>query len=70
MVFLTERYRVAVRWAIRHRAVTVGRVPDWLYGGGEFILALAARLDHEFLPHLDEGALWSSRHARPQHRSG
>src|SRR3984885_8890001 len=56
MVFLTERYRVAVRWAIRHRAVTVGvclmgvAVASYLGFGGA--------IGSEFLPHLDEGALW------------
>jgi cobalt-zinc-cadmium resistance protein CzcA len=56
MVFLTEGYRVAVRWAIRHRAVTVGAclmgvaVASYLGFGGA--------IGSEFLPHLDEGALW------------
>ena len=56
MHFLIERYRVAVRWAIRHRAITVGSTL--------VLVALAAYLTFggaigsEFLPHLDEGALW------------
>jgi cobalt-zinc-cadmium resistance protein CzcA len=56
MHFLIERYRVAVRWAIRHRAITIG--------GGLFMvvvgnyLAFGGAIGSEFLPHLDEGALW------------
>ena len=57
MEFLTERYRSAVRNAIEHRAVTVG--------AGIFGLCVAAFLifsgviGSEFLPHLDEGAIWA-----------
>jgi heavy metal efflux system protein len=56
MQFLTERYASAVRWAIRRRGLTVGV--------GALGLALALYLafgdviGSEFLPHLDEGALW------------
>jgi heavy metal efflux system protein len=56
MIFLTDRYRKGVRWAIEHRRVTVGV--------GVVGLCLAAYLmfggaiGSEFLPHLDEGALW------------
>ena len=56
MQFLTERYRVAVRWAIRHRAITVG-VAAALIAVGNFI-AFSGIIGSEFLPHLDEGALW------------
>jgi cobalt-zinc-cadmium resistance protein CzcA len=56
MHFLIERYRVAVRWAIHHRALTVGTavlgVLIALY------LAVSGAIGSEFLPHLDEGALW------------
>jgi heavy metal efflux system protein len=57
MAFLTDRYRTGVRWAIEHRWVPVGVA----IGG----LALAAFLmfsgviGSEFLPHLDEGAIWT-----------
>jgi cobalt-zinc-cadmium resistance protein CzcA len=57
MAFLTEHYRKGVRWAIEHRWVPVG-----IAIGG---LALAAFLmfsgviGSEFLPHLDEGAIWA-----------
>jgi heavy metal efflux system protein len=57
MVFLTKRYRTSARWAVAHRAVVVG--------GGLAALAVAAYLafsgviGSEFLPHLDEGAIWA-----------
>src|SRR5579871_1150804 len=54
--FLVERYRVAVRWAIRHRWVTVG-----VAGAGVLLaawLGFGGAIGSEFLPHLDEGALW------------
>jgi heavy metal efflux system protein len=56
MTFLRERYRVAVRWAIEHRVVTVGAAV------GAFIIAaflmISGVIGSEFLPHLDEGAIW------------
>src|SRR5499427_7944286 len=54
--FLTARYRVAVRWAIRHRMITVG-VAAAMIAIGAFIV-LSGMIGSEFLPHLDEGALW------------
>src|SRR5580704_10734112 len=56
MQFLIERYRHAVRWAIRHRAITVG-VCLVLASVGSY-LAFSGAIGSEFLPHLDEGALW------------
>ncbi|MGB8734341.1 MAG: CusA/CzcA family heavy metal efflux RND transporter [Candidatus Sulfotelmatobacter sp.] len=56
MNFLIERYRVAVRWAIRHRAVTIGAVLVMVVIGN--YLAFSGAIGSEFLPHLDEGALW------------
>ena len=56
MSFITVRYRNAVRWAIRHRATTVG-----VAAGGIVLaayLAFGGAIGSEFLPHLDEGALW------------
>ena len=56
MSFLTERYRGAVRLAIEHRVVTVG------VGVAALVLAVflaySGAIGSEFLPHLDEGALW------------
>jgi cobalt-zinc-cadmium resistance protein CzcA len=54
--FLTERYRIAVRWAIRHRIVTVG-VAGFAILVGIFV-SFSGIIGSEFLPHLDEGALW------------
>jgi heavy metal efflux system protein len=54
MMWLTSRYRVAVRWAIAHRLVTVG-----VALGGLLVAAYLLQIvGSEFLPHLDEGALW------------
>ncbi len=57
MELLREKYWVAVRWAIEHRLVAVG--------AGAFALVVAVFLmvsgviGSEFLPHLDEGAIWA-----------
>src|SRR6202789_1570854 len=56
MAWLTDRYRHAVRWAIEHRWVT-------LSGAGfalllALFLGLSGIIGSEFLPHLDEGAIW------------
>jgi cobalt-zinc-cadmium resistance protein CzcA len=56
MQFLIEQYRVAVRWAIRHRAITVGVCLVGVAVGT--YLAFSGAIGSEFLPHLDEGALW------------
>jgi cobalt-zinc-cadmium resistance protein CzcA len=56
MNFLTERYRTAVRWAIRRRALTVGAGIVGLFI--TLYLAFSGVIGSEFLPHLDEGALW------------
>ncbi len=56
LLFLTERYRNAVRWAIRRRTMVLG-----VGVLGFFVtlyLALSGVIGSEFLPHLDEGALW------------
>jgi len=56
MHFVTERYRNAVRWTIRQRAFTIG-VCLFLVAVGSY-LAFSGVIGSEFLPHLDEGALW------------
>jgi heavy metal efflux system protein len=56
MAFVIDRYRVAVRWAIRRRAVTIG-VVLFMVAVGNY-LAFSGAIGSEFLPHLDEGALW------------
>jgi heavy metal efflux system protein len=54
--WLTNLYRHAVRWAIEHRWVTFG-------GAGcalllTVFLGTSGVIGSEFLPHLDEGAIW------------
>jgi heavy metal efflux system protein len=56
MHFLAENYRTGVRWAIRHRAITVS-VGIFAVLVGNF-LAFSGVIGSEFLPHLDEGAIW------------
>ncbi len=56
MTFVTERYRDALHWAIRRRVITVG-VCLLLVAVGNF-LVFSGTIGSEFLPHLDEGALW------------
>ncbi|HVT93551.1 MAG TPA: CusA/CzcA family heavy metal efflux RND transporter [Bryobacteraceae bacterium] len=54
MAWLTARYSVAVRFAIRMRYLTVGAAAAILL----VALWLGTFIGSEFLPHLDEGALW------------
>jgi len=56
MEFLKERYRKAVKWAIEHRLFTVGGALIGL--AVSIFLAVGGVIGSEFLPHLDEGALW------------
>jgi cobalt-zinc-cadmium resistance protein CzcA len=56
MAWITDRYRHAATWAIEHRAVTVGVAVCALILAG--FLGLSGVIGSEFLPHLDEGAIW------------
>ncbi|HLJ87486.1 MAG TPA: CusA/CzcA family heavy metal efflux RND transporter [Candidatus Angelobacter sp.] len=56
MEFLKKNYRRSVKWAIEHRTVTVGLTVLGLFFA--VFLTLGGVLGSEFLPHLDEGALW------------
>jgi cobalt-zinc-cadmium resistance protein CzcA len=56
MQWLIRRYRIAVRHAIERRHVTVG-VAVGLFAIAVF-LAVGGPIGSEFLPHLDEGAIW------------
>jgi cobalt-zinc-cadmium resistance protein CzcA len=56
MHFLIARYRIAVRLAIRRRYITIG-ICVFMVGVAGY-LALGGAIGSEFLPHLDEGALW------------
>jgi cobalt-zinc-cadmium resistance protein CzcA len=55
-VFLTNRYRKDVRFAIEHRALTLGVAIAGLCAAA--FLTYGDVIGSEFLPHLDEGALW------------
>jgi len=55
--WLTERYRAAVRMAIRLRWITVGAGIASVVAAG--FLASSGIIGSEFLPHLDEGAIWT-----------
>src|SRR6202522_4717494 len=56
MEWLTDRYRHGVRWAIEHRWVTISGAGCALLGA--LFLGLSGVIGSEFLPHLDEGAIW------------
>jgi cobalt-zinc-cadmium resistance protein CzcA len=56
MQFLREKYLVAVRWAIEQRRVTVGA--GVLAFAVAVFLMFSGAIGSEFLPHLDEGAIW------------
>jgi heavy metal efflux system protein len=56
MVWLTARYRSALRWTIHHRYVPVGVAVVGLLVAA--YLLFGGVVGSEFLPHLDEGALW------------
>jgi heavy metal efflux system protein len=56
MEWMRKRYRISVSWAIRHRRFTLGvGVASLILG---LFLAFSGVIGSEFLPHLDEGALW------------
>jgi cobalt-zinc-cadmium resistance protein CzcA len=56
MEILIARYREAARWAVEHRFITVGAAVFALCVA--LYLAFGGVIGSEFLPHLDEGALW------------
>src|SRR6516165_7983449 len=56
LAFVRERYRKDVRWAITHRWVTLTGAAACLVG--TIVLATSGVIGSEFLPHLDEGAIW------------
>ena len=57
MIWLTNRYRHAVKWAIEHRKFTVSLAGVALFTAG--FLILSGVIGSEFLPHLDEGSIWA-----------
>jgi cobalt-zinc-cadmium resistance protein CzcA len=54
--WLIRRYRVAVRAAIENRIITVG-IAAVLFAIAVY-LTVGGAIGSEFLPHLDEGAIW------------
>jgi len=56
MVWITDHYRRSATWAIEHRVVTVGIAVCALLLAA--FLGLSGVIGSEFLPHLDEGAIW------------
>ena len=57
MDYLTARYRERLRWAVQHRWVVAGVGIAAL--AGTLFLAFGGVIGAEFLPHLDEGAIWA-----------
>jgi cobalt-zinc-cadmium resistance protein CzcA len=55
MEFLTKRYQSGVSWAIHHRLIVVGVS---VVGFAVSLYLLGSVIGSEFLPHLDEGAMW------------
>ena len=56
MLWLIDHYRIAVRAAIEHRRTTVG-IATVLFAVALY-LTFGGPVGSEFLPHLDEGAIW------------
>jgi len=54
MTLLTRAYRATLAWAIQWRWITVGAAALSIAGA----YGLAQIIGSEFLPHLDEGAIW------------
>jgi heavy metal efflux system protein len=56
MEWITTRYRHAVNWAIQNRRITIGAA--LVSFAFTVYLAIGGVIGSEFLPHLDEGAIW------------
>ena len=57
MTYLIRHYRARLRWAIGHKNVVFG---VWAAAFGlTLFLAFSGIIGSEFLPHLDEGAIWA-----------
>ena len=57
MEFLRKQYRSSVRWALDHRKLTLSAAAAGL--AATFLLIVSGIVGSEFLPHLDEGAIWA-----------
>jgi cobalt-zinc-cadmium resistance protein CzcA len=56
LIWIIAGYRRAATWAIEHRAVPIGLALAAL--GVTLFLGMSGAVGSEFLPHLDEGAIW------------
>ncbi len=56
LVWVIARYRGAATWAITHRTITVSIAG--LAFAATLFMGLSGVVGSEFLPHLDEGAIW------------
>ena len=56
MVWLTGRYRASISWGIDHKIVPFSMAATMLALGA--FLMFSGVIGSEFLPHLDEGAIW------------
>jgi len=56
MVWLTGRYRASITWGIDHKIVPFSAATAMLLLGA--FLMFSGVIGSEFLPHLDEGAIW------------
>jgi cobalt-zinc-cadmium resistance protein CzcA len=56
VVWLTKRYRKGLIWSIHHRGTMLAIAVLAL--GGSICIAMSGVIGSEFLPHLDEGAIW------------
>jgi len=57
MDFITNAYRRQLRWAITHRWIVAG--VGAIAVAGTIYLGFSGAIGSEFLPHLDEGAIWA-----------
>ncbi|MGD0579761.1 MAG: CusA/CzcA family heavy metal efflux RND transporter, partial [Bryobacteraceae bacterium] len=54
--WITGQYRYGVTWAVHHRWIMVGMSVIGI--GATALLLVSGLIGSEFLPHLDEGAIW------------
>ncbi|HYM11637.1 MAG TPA: CusA/CzcA family heavy metal efflux RND transporter [Bryobacterales bacterium] len=54
---ISNGYRHTLGWCVRHRWITTGAAVAAL--AGSLALAYSGAVGSEFLPHLDEGAIWA-----------